>query len=178
MAYGNEAAREQVVRWDDPREGLAMRPHVDGLEYLQRMVSGAAPQAAMASHIRMRLVTAERGSVTFVCEPDESHSNMAGAVHGGLLCTLLDSALGSAVLSTLPAGASFASIEIKVSFLRPVTVASGPLTCLAKVVKPGRRVAFAEGEVRDAANKVVATASGALLVMPLEEGAAAPAPQI
>jgi uncharacterized protein (TIGR00369 family) len=86
-------------------------------------------------------------------------------VHGGLVCTLLDSAAGSAVQSTLPAGVSYTSIEIKVNYLRPVHAQSGRLLAHGWVTKPGRRVAFAEADVRDADGKLVATASSTCLVM-------------
>ena len=117
----------------------------------------------------MDLVEVGPGTVTFRCQPDESHYNPIGMVHGGLVCTLLDSALGCATHTTLPAGTGYTSIEIKVNYLRPVTADSGPLICTGRVTKPGRRVTFAEGEVLDNQGKVVATASGSLLIFPLEK---------
>lgn len=115
----------------------------------------------------MSLARVEEGTAVFTCQPQESHYNPIGVVHGGLVCTLLDSALGCAVHTTLPAGIGYTSIEIRVSYLRPVTRHSGTLTCTGRVVKPGRRAAFAEGEVVDGAGKVVATATSSLLVFPL-----------
>ena len=79
--------------------------------------------------------------------------------------TLLDSALGCAVHTTLPAGVGYTSIEMKVNYLRAVHADSGELTARGWVVKPGRRVAFAEADVRDAAGKVVATGSSSLLII-------------
>ncbi|MFB9259374.1 PaaI family thioesterase [Dietzia aerolata] len=84
-----------------------------------------------------------------------------------MVATLLDSALGCATHTTLPAGTGYTSIEIKVNFLRPVTSQSGPLTCTGTGTKTGRRVAFAEGEVLDNQDKAVATATGSLLIFPL-----------
>lgn len=80
------------------------------------------------------------------------------------MCTLLDSALGCATHSTLSAGTGYTSIEIKVNYLRPVNADSGPLTCVGRVIKAGRRVTFADGEVVDSSGRRVATASGALLI--------------
>ncbi|HRO59250.1 MAG TPA: PaaI family thioesterase [Burkholderiaceae bacterium] len=162
------AERETVVRWRDPQQGLALLPRTDGIDYLRMMAAGEVPAAPMAGHIRMELVEVERGSVTFRCHPDESHFNPLGAVHGGLVCTLLDSALGCAAHTTLPAGTGYTSIEIKINYLRPVTADSGPLTCMGRVTKEGRRVSFAEGEVRDKTGRSVATASGSLLIFPLD----------
>ncbi|WP_230930838.1 PaaI family thioesterase [Dietzia aurantiaca] len=161
-------AREATVRWVDPAVGLAELPRLDGLDFLRRMAAGEVPQAPIASHVAMELIAADPGTVTFRCHPDESHYNPIGMVHGGLVSTLLDSALGCAAHTTLPAGTGYTSIEYKVNYLRPVPAGSGPMLCTGTVVKPGRRVVFAEGEVMDAAGKVVATASGSLLVFPLE----------
>lgn len=162
------AEREKTISWRDPAEGLAVLPSLDGIDYLKKMAAGELPGAPMASHVHMELTDVDHGSVTFRCEPDESHYNPIGAVHGGLVCTLLDSALGCATHTTLPAGTGYTSIEIKVNYLRPVIADSGPLTCIGRVTKPGRRVTFAEGEVIDAAGRTVATASGTLLVFPME----------
>lgn len=166
-AAQDEAAREATVRWEDPAEGLSQLPHLDGLGFLRRMVAGDVPQAPIAAHVAMELISADPGTVTFRCHPDESHYNPIGMVHGGLVSTLLDSALGCAAHTTLPAGTGYTSIEYKVNYLRPVTADSGPMLCTGTVIKPGHRVVFAEAGVTDAAGKVVATASGSLLVFPL-----------
>lgn len=160
--------RETVVRWQDPATGLAQMPTMSGLDFIKKIAAGELPGAPMASHLNMTITEVEHGSVTFQGTPDESHYNPIGMVHGGYVCTLLDSALGCALHTTLPAGIGYTSIDIKTNFLRPVTVDSAPLSCTGRVVKAGRRVGFAEGEVIDAAGKVVATASSSLLIFPME----------
>lgn len=146
---------------------MAALPHLDGLEFLRRMASGELPGAPIASHMRMDLIEVGEGTVVFRCEPDASHYNPIGAVHGGVMCTVLDSALGCAAHSTLPAGMGYTSIDITVNYLRAVRADSGPLTCTGTVVKPGRRVVFAEAAMVDAAGRTVATASSSLLVFPI-----------
>lgn len=166
------ADREMTIRWQDTAEALAVLPALSGIEYLRKMAAREVPGAPIAGHFDMGLVEVEPGTVTFTCQPNESHYNPIGAVHGGLVCTLLDSALGCATQTLLPAGVGYTSIEIKVNYLRPVTAASGPLRCIGRVTKPGRRVSFAEGEVVDNAGRTVATASGSLLIFPIGDGAA------
>ena len=161
---------DSTIQWRDPGEGLAALPELSGIEFMKRIASGALPGAPIASHFAMDVVEVGPGTVTFRCRPDESHYNPIGTVHGGLVCTLLDSALGCATHTTLPAGTGYTSIEIKVNYLRPVNVDSGPLICTGRVTKPGRRVAFAEGEVVDNQGKVVASASGSLLIFELPKG--------
>jgi len=159
--------RSRTVHWEDPAPGVAVMPTMSGLDYLHTMIAGELPPPPIASLMGMTLTEAEPGRAVFVCEPDESHYNPIGTVHGGLVCTLLDSALGCAVQTTLAAGQGYTSIEIKVNYLRPVFASSGPLTCSATVTKPGNRVAFADGVVTDGTGKTVATATGSLLVFPI-----------
>ena len=102
--------------------------------------------------------------MVFSCLPDESFYNPIGMIHGGLLCTLLDSVAGCAAHSLLPARAGYSSIEIKVNFLRAVHADSGELTATGRVVKPGRRVMFAEAQAVDAAGKLVGSATSTLLI--------------
>jgi len=104
----------------------------------------------------------------FLCGPDESAYNLIGLVHGGLVCTLADSAAGCAVHSTLDAGFVFTSIDLTVSYVRPLTMSSGVLRAIGVVTKPGRRVAFSTVEIFDGAGKLVATANGSCLVMERE----------
>ncbi len=91
--------------------------------------------------------------------------NPIGVVHGGFVCTLLDTVLGCAVQSTLPAGTVYTSIDITVNYLRPVHRDIGELRARGWVTKPGRRVAFASGEVLDGQGRAVASGSGSCLVM-------------
>ena len=112
-------------------------------------------------------VAADVGRVTFTADLDESLYNPIGTVHGGLVCTLLDSVIGCAVHTTLPQGQGYTSLEIKVSYLRPVLLTSGPLTAVGTVTKPGSRAAFAEGTVHDRDGKLVATATSTCLVFPV-----------
>ncbi|MBA2390101.1 MAG: PaaI family thioesterase, partial [Geodermatophilaceae bacterium] len=103
----------------------------------------------------------------FRCTPDQSVYNPIGLVHGGLVCTLLDSVLGCAVQTTLEAGVGYTSLEIKVSYLRPVRAGEGDLTAVGRVSRRGRRVSFADGEVRDSQGRLVATGSSTCLVVDL-----------
>ena len=101
----------------------------------------------------------------FECTPGEHHYNPLGMVHGGLACTLLDSVVGCAGQTTLPAGVGYTSIDLNVSYLRPILATTGLLRAHGRVVKGGQRVIFAEGSLTDAAGTVLATATSSLLVL-------------
>jgi uncharacterized protein (TIGR00369 family) len=113
----------------------------------------------------MQMRAIEVGRVVFECEPDESAYNPIGVVHGGLVCTLADTVAACAVHSTLDVGVAYTSIDLNVSYLRPVTTSSGVLRATGFVTKPGRRVAFSRAEIVDGAGKLVATATSSCLVM-------------
>ena len=111
-------------------------------------------------------MSVEPGKAVFTCMPDESAYNAVGAVCRGLVCTLLDTAMGCALHSTMPKGKGFTSIEIKVNFLKAVRPSSGLLlTATGTVVKSGSRAAFTEGTVTDASGALVAPASSSLLIV-------------
>jgi uncharacterized protein (TIGR00369 family) len=159
--------RQKTITWYDPLATAAAGATMSGREYLQAMVDGELPFAPIGG---LMAFTGERvgdGEVVFRCTPDESAYNPIGTVHGGLVCTLLDSVTGCAVHSTLAAGIGYTSLEIKVSYLRPVRAGEGDLLARGWVTKRGRRASFAEGEITDPQGRTVATASSTCLVFPL-----------
>jgi uncharacterized protein (TIGR00369 family) len=157
-------ASSRTITWHNPRQLAEALPSMTGLDALSAMLAGAYPPPPIMVALGIQLDSVAPGEAVFVCTPDDSVYNPIGVVHGGLVCTLLDSAIGCAVHTTLPAGVGYTSIEIKVNYLRPVH-AGMALRARGWVVKPGRRVAFGEADVRDADDKIVATASGSCLVM-------------
>jgi uncharacterized protein (TIGR00369 family) len=116
----------------------------------------------------MGAMTVEEGRVTVDLQPQEFHYNPLGSVHGGILSTLLDTAAGCAVHTTLPPGVGYTSLDLSVKFLRPVTVASGLLHCEGTVLQRGRRTALAEARLIDKAGRLVAHATSTCLVFPLD----------
>lgn len=101
---GNPAVRTKTIRWQDPREGAALAKTMSGLDYIRAMADGTIAPPPIVELMGFGLVSADVGTVTFTSVPDESHYNPIGTVHGGLVCTLLDSVIGCAVHTTLPQG--------------------------------------------------------------------------
>jgi uncharacterized protein (TIGR00369 family) len=163
--WGQQQSR--TVTWHDPTPTVARGLSMPGIDYLKAMIARELPPPPMARLMQFDLVDVEPGKVVVTCEPDASMYNPNGAIHGGLVCTVLDSVAGLALHSTLPAGKGYTSIEIKVNYLKPVRLDAGPLSATGTVVKSGARVGFAEGVVTDASGKVVATATSTLLIFDL-----------
>jgi uncharacterized protein (TIGR00369 family) len=164
--------RTKLIGWSDPLAIAEAGRTMAGIDFLHAMAAGELPPPPICAVMNMTLTRADEGRVEFACTPDESHYNPIGAVHGGLVCTLLDTVLGCAAHSMLPAGIGYTSIDISVDYLRPVSADSGPLHAVGRVTKSGRRVIFAVAEVANAAGALVATARSSLLVMPLPARAA------
>lgn len=158
--------RSRTFDWADPAEALHQaRQAGTGLDALQAMIDGTIAPPPIAQLMGFTLTEVGDGFAVFECLPAEFHYNPIGAVHGGLACTLLDSALGCAGHTTLPAGIGYTSVDLNVRYLRPITHASGMLRATGRVIKGGRRVIFTEGELIDGAGQTVATATSSLLVL-------------
>jgi uncharacterized protein (TIGR00369 family) len=164
----DNADRTLTVTWEDPMIGAAQVKDMSGLEYLQAIIAGRIPAPPIAKLMGFELESVSEGRASFTVVPHESQYNPIGTVHGGLVCTLLDSVAGCAAQTTLPKGMGYTSLEIKVNYLRPVLSSSGKLTAVGTVTKPGRRAAFVDATVVDEDGKLVATASSTLLVFPIE----------
>ena len=159
------APMTKTVRWYDPMVTASGGAALSGLEFLRALRDGELPPAPLAMVLGFRPVEAEEGLVVFEATPDESASNVLGGVHGGLVCALADTVTALAVRTTLPAGVSYASVDLNVSYTRPVTKDSGTLRAVGTVVKPGRRIAFSRAEVFDGAGQLVATATASCLII-------------
>ena len=159
--------RSRTYSWSDPAAHTAVIGTRSGLELLRAMASGELPPPPVMHLIDMAGMEVEEGSVTFYLEPQEFHYNPLGSVHGGVLSTLLDTAAACSVHSTLPAGVGYTSMDLNVKFLRPVTIASGRLTCTGTVLQRGRRTALAEAKLLDAQGRLVAHATSSCLLFDL-----------
>ena len=165
MSEGNDkGARTRTVSWEDPKALAEAARGLTGLEFLQKVVSGELPRPPISALMDFGLAELEEGRAVFTVRPGEYHYNPIGVVHGGLAATLLDSAMGCAVHSTLPAGAGYTTLEIKVNYVRALTAETGEVRCEARVIHVGGRTATAEGKVLDAAGKLYAHATTTCII--------------
>jgi uncharacterized protein (TIGR00369 family) len=162
--------RERSFSWSDPKLTSDAAMAMSGLDLLRAMRDGTVPPAPIAALAGFSIAEVEAGRIVMRLVPAEYHYNPLGTMHGGILATLLDSVMGCAVHSTLPRGRAYTSLEIKVNYVRAVTVGSGELSAEGLVVHGGRRSAVAEGRVVDARGRLCATASTTCLVFDLEAG--------
>src|SRR2546421_6195506 len=151
-----QTSRTRVITWEDPTAAVQTGKTISGIEYLKALQSGELPPPPIAVLMGMWIVEVSEGRVVFAAQPAEYHYNPLGTVHGGLAATLLDSAMGCAVQSMLPAGTGYTTLELKVNYLRPMTHETGPVYCEGKVIHVGGRIATAEGRLTDADGRLYA----------------------
>lgn len=132
---------------------------MSGRQILAAMMTGQLPAPAMNATMNMTLLALEEGGAVFQGIPLERYYNPMGTVHGGWFATLLDSALGCAVQTTLPAGYSYTTVELSINIVRPASQKTGPLRAIAKVLHRGAQMATAEARVEDETGKLYAHAS-------------------
>ena len=157
--------RTRTYSWHDPQEVLAHGAGLTGLELLRRIAQGELPPAPIGRTLGFGPMTVGEGEAVFEVEPAEFHYNPIGVVHGGLALALLDSAMGCAVHTTVPAGMAYTTLEVKANFVRPLTLATGLVRCHGSVVHRGRTIATAEGRVEDVAGKLYAHGTSTLLLI-------------
>lgn len=157
--------RIRTVSWDDPTIGAAAAASMSGLDYLRAIVAGDLPAPPIALLLGMDAPKVDPGRAVFSMEPGEYLYNPIGSVHGGVLATLLDSALGCAVHSKLPAGIGYTTVDLAVTYLRPVTRDTGRLSCEAEVIHAGKTIATARAEVVDGEGRRYATGTATCLIL-------------
>jgi uncharacterized protein (TIGR00369 family) len=159
----NERARQYGVV---PAEVLLS---YDGLAFLKAIIDGSVPNPPMSELLGFHLIEAEAGRAVFEGLPEYRHYNPIGTVHGGFAATLLDSALGCAVFSTLAKGDAWTTLELKFNLVRPLTKDTGPVRAEGRVVHRGRTVATSQGDLKDAGGKLYAHATTTCMIFPAKD---------
>jgi uncharacterized protein (TIGR00369 family) len=157
--------RTLSVTWSDPAELAERGRSMPGIEFLRAIRDKRLPAPPIAELLGFHLVEVEPGHAVFEVNPGEQHYNPIGVVHGGLAMTLLDSAMGCAVQTHMPAGGGYTTLEAKTNLVRAITGTTGKLRATGKVVHLGKRVATAEGRLEDAAGKLYAHATTTCIVL-------------
>ena len=161
------AARTRTIVWDDPARLAAAARTTEPLAFLQAIRDGTLPPPPIAVLMNFRLVEAERGRVAFEGTPGEEHYNPIGSVHGGYAATILDSALGCAVQTTLDPGSAYATTDLHVRLLRKITAQTGTLRCEGIVRHRGRSHATADATLVGADGKIYASATTGCAIFPV-----------
>ena len=143
----------------------AARRTLGGLEFFRRMITGELPLPPLAALLGFRVVEVDRGRVVFAAEPQPAHYNGMGSVHGGFAATLLDTALGGACNTTMGPGRAYATVDLKVTLVRPLRREVGEVRCIATAIQTGIRLATSEARIVDGHGKIYATGTATCMVV-------------
>jgi uncharacterized protein (TIGR00369 family) len=138
----------------------------DGLSFLQGIIAGTLPNPPISEVLGFHLIEVATGRAAFEGVPEFRHYNPIGTVHAGFAATLLDSALGCAIFSTLARGDAWTTLELKLNLVRPLTKDTGPVRAEGRVIHRGRSVATSEGDVKDSTGKLYAHATTTCMIFP------------
>jgi uncharacterized protein (TIGR00369 family) len=138
----------------------------DGLSFLRAIIAGTLPQPPIGETLGFHLVEADNGRAVFEALPEYRHYNPIGSVHGGFAATLLDSALGCAIFSTLQKGDTWTTLELKLNFVRGLSKDTGAVRAEGRIIHRGRTVATSEGDLKDAGGKLYAHATTTCMIFP------------
>lgn len=144
---------------------VATMMSMSGLDYLQAVLRGDMPAAPIAHTLNFWLTELAHGRAVFVGEPQRFVYNPLGSVHGGWAATLLDSALGCAVHTTLPAGKGYTTVDLSVSMVRPITERVTRVRCEATIIHTGGSIATAQGRITDDAGTLYAHGSTTCMIL-------------
>jgi uncharacterized protein (TIGR00369 family) len=159
--------RTRSVAWDDQAPIVAAAADRSGLELMRGIMDGELPAPPVAQLLGFAIDRVDEGSVVFSMDPLEAHQNPLGTVHGGIITTLLDSAMGCAVHTTLPVGAMYTTLELKVNFLRPSFAGGARLLAEGTVLHRGATAVLAEATITDAdRGRRIAHATSTCLILP------------
>lgn len=162
-----DGTRTRTFSWPDPAVIAARVGTTSGLEMLRALRDGEIPAPPILQLVGATGIEVEEGQVTVFMPAQEYHYNPLGTVHGGVIATLLDTAAGCTVHSTLPAGTGYTSLDLNTRFIKPVTVKSGELRCTGQIISRGRRTAVAEARLVDERGTLLAHATSTCLIFEL-----------
>ncbi|UKT65569.1 PaaI family thioesterase [Pedobacter mucosus] len=157
--------RERTFSWENPMEGAKEAIHMSGMEYLQAMSDHKFPLPPFLYTLDFTVTKVKSGNIVFEFVPQEFHYNPIGTVHGGVITSILDSAMGCSVHSLLPVGKGYTTLELKINFLKAVTIKTGKLKTLSKVINLGGRTALVEAQLIDENNIIYAHALSTCLII-------------
>jgi len=158
-------SRSRSYSWNDPNESLDEARNTTGLDYLQGILEGNIAGPPILDTVDFQILSVEKGHVVCEFHPKEFHYNPVGSVHGGIITTILDSAIGLSLLSTLPKGYTFTTLELKVNFIRKMTKETPALKTKTKIIHQGNTTALLESDLLDIQGKIYAHAVSTCLIL-------------
>lgn len=166
--FAPELRRQRLVEWQSPGPVARAAMGLSGLEVMQAIRDGVLPPPPMARLIGFRMAVAEPGRVVMELDAEESLENTIGLLHGATAAALLDTAMGCAISTMLPVGQNSVTLDLKLTYLRPLSSRSGTIQAEGKIIKLGRQTSYTEGFVRDGKGDLAVHATATFSMISME----------
>jgi uncharacterized protein (TIGR00369 family) len=166
MDIEHASDRRLEVTWADPAILYGAHETMTSIELFRAVRDGTVPLEPAMRLLGARMTKVEPGEVTLSLDPAEHHYDQAGAVQAGILAALTDTASGYAIHTKVALGVRCATLELQLSLLEPITVASGRIACVGRAVRIGARTATGDASIYDSAGRLCATMSTTFIVLP------------
>lgn len=157
--------KTKIVNYGDSFEAIKLSKDLSGLDYLKAMQKGEIPEAPAVSSLEISIHEIDFGKANFEFTPQDFHYNAVGTVHGGVISTILDTAMGCTLMSTLSRELTFTTLELKVNFIKAVTQNTGKMITVGKIIHAGRTTALIEASLIDEKGKIYAHGTSTCLIM-------------
>jgi len=160
----NDKQRSRTFHWSDPAITAQHAKSMAGIDFLLAINKDEFQLPPSLLALGIPIPEVESGRVTFFFEPMEYHYNPIGCVHGGIITTILDSAMGCTVHSLLPKGSGYTTLELKVNFIKAITIQTGMLKAIGKIVHFGGKIVLVEASMIDNSGVVYAHAVSTCMI--------------
>lgn len=167
MSADPKAERQRTFQWQDPMQAFSKGREMSGLDYLQAMVAGEVAKPPISEALDFSLHSIAKGHVVFSCQVAEYYYNPGGSVHGGVITTLLDSAMGCATLTELDQGLGYGTVQLNIHMVRPLTVDVGMVHAEGTTIHVGRSIVTCESRLVDLSGKLYAHGTCTCSVFPM-----------
>jgi uncharacterized protein (TIGR00369 family) len=157
--------RTKTIQWHDPMNGALKARQMNGLDYLQAISDGAISYPPLLETLDFEPVSIIPGKAVFAFDPQEFHYNSIGTVHGGVISAILDTAMGCSLHSLLEAGTGYTTLELKVNFLKAITIKNGKLKAIGNIIHSGSRTALVEATLTDEKDTIYAHGTSTCMIL-------------
>ncbi|NMM50834.1 PaaI family thioesterase [Marinigracilibium pacificum] len=156
--------RSRTYTWNNPLEIFDKAMILTGIDFIKAMFEGEIPPPPIMNTLDFKMSELNEGNVVFEFHPGEYHYNPIGSVHGGVITTILDSAIGCSLHTTIQKNTAYTTLEIKINFLRKITQDTGILKTRTSIKHSGKSTALIESDLEDEAGKVYAHAVSTCMI--------------
>jgi len=161
----NTINRKRTYEWSNPLATAEKAKAMSGFDFLNGILKDEIPPPPIATTLDFNPISVEKGKVVFEFQPQEFHFNPIGSVHGGVITTVLDTVMGCAIHSVLEQGVAYTTLELKVNFIKAITLKNGKMEAEGRLIHSGKTTALVEADLKDEEGKLYAHSVSTCIIL-------------